>query len=385
MLFVGRTRYRLPLEPSLRRKFDALGREIDFRVLASADGDGDGDGAFALVPPLRSRRLDGLAFYLRLPFRATRETRRFQPDAIVAESPHLALAALAGRTAWPQASVVVEVHGDWRASTRLYGSRLRLLLSPLTDRLAAAALHRADRVRVLSRFTADLVRAIGIEPAAAFPAYTDAAEFGNGPPRPLPRLPQALFVGVLERYKNVDGLAEAWRLAAPRLPGVKLRIVGRGHDSAIVERLVADLPDQTEWSPELPAAGVASAMDDSSALILPSRSEGLPRVVLEALARGRPVVGTRSGGIPDVVLQGVNGVLVEPGDPRLLAEALVEVLGDRRLLERLASACRASVAPWLQTPEQFARRFRALIEAVPREELPLSAEHPSWGRLGRAA
>ena len=98
--------------------------------------------------------------------------------------------------------------------------------------------------------------------------------------------------------------------------------------------------------------------------MLPSRSEGLGRVVVEAFCRGRGVVGSRVGGIPDIVEDGVSGVLVEPGDPRALADALVRVLSDRPLAERLGEAAHATVQPWLATPEEYARRIRELVDEV---------------------
>jgi glycosyltransferase involved in cell wall biosynthesis len=85
------------------------------------------------------------------------------------------------------------------------------------------------------------------------------------------------------------------------------------------------------------------------------------RVVVEALCRGRPVVATRVGGIPDLVRDGENGLLVEPGDTAALAEALVRILGDRELAERLAARARESAEPWLATPEEYAARLRAAV------------------------
>src|SRR5437762_3181199 len=113
--------------------------------------------------------------------------------------------------------------------------------SPVADRVALAALRGADAVRTVSPYTTGLVREVGLEPADVFPAFMDLEPF-LGPVRPLPERQQALFVGVLELYKNVDGLAEAWRLAVPAAPGARLRIVGSGTRTDVVERLVADLP-----------------------------------------------------------------------------------------------------------------------------------------------
>jgi glycosyltransferase involved in cell wall biosynthesis len=171
-------------------------------------------------------------------------------------------------------------------------------------------------------------------------------------------------VGVLERYKNVDGLADAWRLAAPRVPEARLRLVGTGALQPVVERLVRDLPEQTAWTPSLAQPQVAAALDESTCLVLPSRSEGMGRVVIEAFCRGRGVVGSRVGGIPDLVEDGVNGLLVDPGDPEALAEALVRVLSDRALAEGLGRNAHASADLWTISPEEFARRLRALVERV---------------------
>jgi glycogen synthase len=328
------------------------------RVLASGRG---GDATFELVPP---RVADGARFWAELPLRVARELRRFRPDAVLAQSAYEAAAALAaGQIARRRTPVLVDVHGDWRTSTRLYGSPLRRALSPVADRVSLAALRRAEAVRTVSEYTTGLVRDVGIEPADVFPAFMDLDPF-LGEPRPLPERPSALFVGVLELYKNVDGLAEAWRIAAPRVPEAKLRIVGRGSRADVVERLVAELPEQTTWTAALPTDEVATAMDEATVLVLPSRSEGMGRVVVEALLRGRPVVGTRVGGIRDLVRDGENGLLVEPGDAHALADALVRVLSDRGLADRLAAGTRPSAEPWLATPAEYAERLHALVTRV---------------------
>jgi hypothetical protein len=124
---VGRTRYRLPLNGSLERKFSALEERLALRVLASAPrGASGGDGTFALQRGTPIGALDGPVFYGTLPVRIARELRHRPADVILAQSPYEALAALAGRKlARSDAAVVVEIHGDWRTWSRLYGSRAR--------------------------------------------------------------------------------------------------------------------------------------------------------------------------------------------------------------------------------------------------------------------
>ncbi len=356
VLFVARTRYELPLSPSLERKFAALRARFDLRVLATAaDGRPRDDGTFRLVG--RLPLLDGPLFYALLPLRVRRLAREHRPVAIVTQSPYEAACVRLARTG---ARTVVELHGDWRTATRLYGSPLRRLLAPLADGVGAFGLRRADAVRTISPYTTGLVRALGVEPAAEFPAFMDLELFGERPPAPLPPAPAALFVGVLELYKNVDGLARAWRRAAPRLPGAQLRIVGRGSRRAVVERLVRDLPAQTRWTPRLAQAEVARALDEATCLVLPSRSEGFGRVLVEAFLRGRPAVAFAVGGIRDVVEDGVNGLLVSSDEE--LADALVLLLSDRGLAERLAAGARRSADRFLATPEQYAARVAALVE-----------------------
>jgi len=351
VLFVGRSRYRLPLAPSVAHKFDALRNEVDVRVLASAAPDSaPGDDTFVLVRPVRPPIFDGLAFWLLLPLRIARQLREFRPDAVVAQTAHDAAAALlARRLAHVPARIVAEVHGDWRTSTRLYGSSARRVLSGVADAVAAFALRRADAVRTVSPFTAGLVRDLGVEPSADFPAYMDLEPFTRSP-EPLPTAPVALFVGVLEAYKNIDGLAEAWRLA--RTDG-QLRIVGKGSREDVVRAL------DVRWDEELSSEEVARALDEAWVLVLPSRSEGMGRVLVEAFCRGRGVIGSRSGSIPNLVEDGVSGILVDSNEE--LARALERVLGDRALAERLGAGARGAAAPWLQTPEEYARRIAELV------------------------
>ena len=259
VLFVGRARYRLPLDPSLARKFDALRETMDVRVLGSAPaGAPTGDATFRLVPPFRPRRLDGLLFYLTLPYRVARELRRFRPDAVIAQT---ALRGVRGArwratVARIPARVIVDVHGDWRTSTRLYGSPHRKLLGPLGDRISAFALRRADAVRTISGLHDRARPRCRGRAGRRLPAYMDLDPFLERPPEPLPERPRRAL------RRRAGGLQERRRprrrLAArrsQRVPDARLRIVGKGTRTDVVERLVAELPEQVTWDPELSTAG----------------------------------------------------------------------------------------------------------------------------------
>jgi glycosyltransferase involved in cell wall biosynthesis len=362
---VGRSRYSLRLSPSLEQKFDALAAELDVRVLASSSGGAGTDPRFVLVHPIRPRALDGLAFYALLPFRVARELRAFRPDAVLAQGAQEAALCILGRKlARADTRVIADVHGDPAAPLRLYGSPRRRVLASLADALARFGLRRSDGVRTISAYTSGLVRRAGVEPTAEFAAFMDLEPFVESPPASLPERPVALFVGVLERYKAVDVLAEAWRRVAPRVPDAALHLVGRGPLRDVAQALVRELPAQTRWSESLSTREVARALDESTVLVLPSRSEGLGRVVVEAFCRGRGVVGSHVGGIPDIVEHDVSGLLVPPEDANALADALARALSDRAFAERLGAAGRTEVEGWLATPQEYARRIRALVDVV---------------------
>ena len=234
-------------------------------------------------------------------------------------------------------------------------SGARRSIAGAADAVGTWAVKRAAKVRAVSPYTEGLARRVGREPAAVFPAFMDLAPF-TAPPVPLPAKPVGLFIGVLEPYKNIDGLAEAWRLARPR---AELRIVGKGTRTDVVASLVRD--GLATWQPELSTAEVVRALDEASALILPSRSEGMGRVVIEAQLRGRPVLGANVGGIPDLVTDDVDGVLFAP-EPHAIAEAL-QALDDPERLARLADNARAAGERSIASPEEYAERMRALVES----------------------
>ena len=140
VLFVSR-RIELPLAPSLARKWDAIGEEIDFRVLAGGSG---GNGVFRLARELPV--LDGPAFFAALPLRVARELRAFRPHAVLAQGAHETAAALERAQARRD-----EHRRDRRSPRRLARSRrvstarrLRGALNPVADRVALAALRKAD-------------------------------------------------------------------------------------------------------------------------------------------------------------------------------------------------------------------------------------------------
>jgi glycosyltransferase involved in cell wall biosynthesis len=374
-MFVGSTSYALPLPAPLARKWDAVTDRLDVRVVARGAGRNGSDPRFRLLEaPLRA--LDGPAFFARLPAVVLREGRRFRPDIVIAQSPYEAVASLpALRLLRPRPKLLVELHGDPRIAARLYGSAFRRLYALPADLAANAGLRSADATRAISSYTAAIAREVtGREPAAVFPTYFDLESFLRDPPRRLPDQPQAAWVGALQRTKDPALLARAWRLVFPRIPDARLVIVGRGPLRAEVEALALEFPQTVKAIPWLSPPELARLIDDSTMLTLTSKSEGLGRVILEAFARGRPVVATDVGGVSDIVVPDRNGLLVAPEDPEALAAAMARVLGDRPFADRLGHAAARDAERLRWTPERYADTLRELVDRVlANEQHPLGS------------
>ena len=327
-------RYRLPLEPALGRKFDALGRRTRLRVLGAAPrGTPVGDETFTLQRGRRSPALDAPAFYGALPLRVARELRREPADAILAQSPYEALAAFAGRAlARSDSAVVVEIHGDWRTWARVYGSPARAVVAPLADRAALIAVRHADAVRTLSAFTTRMARSAGVEPTGTFTTYTDLTAFSEPPVRRSPPARRALrrCPRALQEHPRDRGRVASRSTARA---AATLHLVGDGR-TATCRRAGPRPPGSVTWEPRLETPAVVRRSTTRGCCCSP-RAPRAARVVLEALCRGRAVVGARAGGSRTSSGPSETGLLVDPERPDEIADALVRILSDRALAERL--------------------------------------------------
>ena len=363
-LFVGGARYDLPLSPGLARKWNAVGKLLEFRVIGRGGEIEVSDSRFRLTRGSRHGFLDVIS-HAELARVVASEIGRFRPDVVITQSPFEALAvifATARLTSTHRPKLVVELHGDWRTAARLYGGRWRRPFAKLADRGALLALRRADGIRAVSPRTADLAeRTTGRRPLASFPAFVDLEAFSD-PLTRLPKQPSVAWIGVLEEPKDPLLLAAAWRAVAREVPDAELVVVGQGSMRPVIEDLVRELPDRVRAIPRLEPPEIARLLDASTLLAVSSRSEGLPRVVLEAFLRGRPVVSRAVGGIRDLVQPERNGLLIEARDPGEFADAIIRVLTDRELAERLAHGAGEAARRSEWSPAGYADAVRAMVD-----------------------
>jgi len=164
--------------------------------------------------------------------------------------------------------------------------------------------------------------------------------------------PLIVAVGRLRAKKGLDTLLEACRLLRERGQPVRCEIVGYGEEHAALAARIesAGLAGHVHLAGKLPRDQVLERYARASVFVQPSRiaadgdRDGIPNVLLEAMAMGLPVVATRVSGIPELVRDGVNGLLVEPDAPLALADAIERLLREPWLAASFGQAARARVA-----------------------------------------
>lgn len=261
--------------------------------------------------------------------------------------------ALAAARRW-SAPLVVTVHLSPRHTMPVSGPRSAFLhtvgggLETYAVRRAAAVVTLTERLAGMMPVPGDRLHVIpsGV-PAAAFGVAGD----GKG----------VVFTGRLHRQKGVDTLVRA---AALLPPGTSVTLVGDGPERPAIERLVAGLGlgDRVRITGFLPHREGLEIIADARAAVLPSRYEELGTALVEAMAAGRAVVASRVGGIPELVRDGVDGLLVPPGDPGALAGALNRLLTDPALAAALGASARQRVAAY--DWRLLARRVLGVYEGV---------------------
>lgn len=160
-----------------------------------------------------------------------------------------------------------------------------------------------------------------VAPACVIPDGVDSTIFTCGPHRA--RRLRVLSVGNLYPVKGHDVLVDAFARLVRQIPEAELHIVGAGteHDALVAQVRRCGLTDRVVFRGQMPHAALADEYRAAAVFAMPSRREGLPNVVLEAIASGTPVVASDVGGLSEIVTH-CNGILVPPNDPELLAHAL---------------------------------------------------------------
>jgi glycosyltransferase involved in cell wall biosynthesis len=149
---------------------------------------------------------------------------------------------------------------------------------------------------------------------------------------------RVICVGRLSWEKAHELTLKAWVGVLGKFPSAKLMFVGEGPEREKIEKLISELgiSGSVRLTGNLPHKQVLEEISKSEVFICPSLAEGLGNVFIEAQACGVPPIGTRVGGIPDVIQDGENGLLIEPKNSSAIADAIIRLLSDPVLRKRLS-------------------------------------------------
>jgi rhamnosyl/mannosyltransferase len=332
--------------------------------------------------PLRVHRLAPWGRLSRTPVSpawpgALREILRTErPDVVHAHTPVAVLADLAVRLAGT-APTVLTWHGDVVKEE----PALRLAWTLYRRAIVDGTLRRATRIVATSERYAQASPSLRPhrEKIEIIPPGVDAERFRPGPPAPSLAARFAgrevvLFVGQLDRshaHKGVPVLLETLAILRRARPAAHLLLAGGGDALPDLARRAARLgiSDAVTLLGEVPEEDLPELYRLARATVLPSvnASEGFGMVLLEANAAGRPVVGTRVGGIPAAIEDGRTGLLVPPRDPAALAGALERLLADPALAASLGARGRERAVrefSWDLQVDRYARLLAGLRSAA---------------------
>jgi phosphatidylinositol alpha-1,6-mannosyltransferase len=269
-----------------------------------------------------------------------------KPALVVALHPHLAPIAWAMKTRGRKFRSMVFTHGVevWRPLSWPRRAALRradLVIGPSADTVQ----HLVSEQQILP----DKIRQLpwGLDPD--FEARLNAPA-PYSPPPGFPRTRRIILtVGRWDRaeqYKGADTLINALPSVLKNSPGASLVLVGDGNDRARLERLAQDLgvSEHAHFLHGLTPEQLFACYAKCEIFALPSRGEGFGLVFLEAMAHAKPVIGGAHGGIPDIVENGVMGLLVPHGDVERLSQALESLLNDPTRAAAMGSSGRDRVA-----------------------------------------
>lgn len=273
-----------------------------------------------------------------------REVER-RSDAVIVQLPFTATLALLRPRRPRLYHLCADVAGMASASNRYSGyRRVPALLAGNTFDFVQHRLVHAPATRVITNGE-ELRAHYHWPPGRAVVSTTIRdSEVMSVPRRRPPSSPfRVLFVGYLRLAKGIDTLFDAFDQVLDRIPDAELSIIG---PDSIINQGEGELLKR--HLPKLEAKGTVRRLGhvnfgpelfqhyaDADVLVLPSRSEGTPRVLVEARAFGCPVIATSVGGIPTSITHDVDGLMIQPDDPTALCNAILRVATDRMLRERL--------------------------------------------------
>ncbi len=264
--------------------------------------------------------------------------------------------------------LVVTFHGGDATKDKHFARRP--LVPTIFQRRWEAMAESAETIFCVSHFVRERLIARGFPPRKLRTHYLGIDIPAEVVLPPLGISNTVLFVGRMVEKKGVDTLIDAMAIARQGNPALELSLVGDGPARADLEKRAKAAGVKASFQGWLPEKKVQAAMRRALLLAVPSRaagtgdSEGLPTVIMEAMALGVPVVATRHAGIPEVLSDGTTGLLVPEADATALALAILQLTSEPELAGRLRGEAYADVRARFDAARQSALLERVLLDII---------------------
>ena len=373
--WISSARYHDPLEPTIAKKWRMIAElsDYDFRITGFSTSLRPQRFTehvhFYLIPQPPTSILRYITIFLLSPLLLLYLVLRYDGKILVAQSPFEgaigAFVKLVSRLFGKKLWLIIENHNNFEEDVFLQRDiPLMWLYRRVMLGLARFAFRHGDAVRVISSSTIE--RAKHFAPdllQVRFMTWSDTDIFQNTSRTiSVDQAQDIIYAGVLIPRKGVHHLLSAF--AHLEHPSARLFLVGHPENEAYAKHLhqqaeQLDIADKVHFVGNVSQQGLADYFAKSRVMVLPSLSEGLGRVVVEAMLLGLPVIGSRVGGIPDMITDGENGYLIEPDDVDSLASALKRIYShDVKMMGENAQ----TFAQEFFSPETYVNGYRQLFE-----------------------
>jgi len=376
--WVGGARYGCPLDKTSAKKFQALKRIGENFVIGFSNDTKPRHfvehARFYLLPQWGPPTIRYLTFFAVSPIVILWLVKRYGVNVLVAQSPYEGFSAawakiIARIVLRKKIVLIVESHGDFEKDLFLQRRILfRFIYQFLMQAIATFSLGRADALRAVSKATREqLERWTTGKAIAQFTAWTDIEVFQDaGSSVGRKREKFILYVGVLIPRKGVHFLLESFARIANEIKDSRLVLIGKTDDDGYARLLTKmtarlGLGQRVTFMGPKTQSELAEFMAGAEVLVLPSLSEALGRVVLEAMACGTPVIGSAVGGIPDMIQERKTGFLIPPGDVGALAERLKWILQQPEKAKQIGESARRFAQDFF-SEEQYVQNYSDLID-----------------------
>jgi glycosyltransferase involved in cell wall biosynthesis len=364
-------RYSFPLDETTRKKYFLFGKVTENYTLGFSKDwvlkRKNEFGQFYLIPHHLPRLLRQTLFMVSIVtigiYLALIRDVKIMLSTTPIEGFSLALVKLFLRFLGKKIVIIIQSQGDWEEVPFLVGSFPRYGKQFLVS-ISDFAIKQADLLRAVSQFTRQKLEAKTDKPCLVYNTFTDIEVFKkNAASTSSNESKQVLYAGALTYLKGVHILLAAMKNVLSVEKDVGLTVVGEGEYKVRLEEIAAQLriKERVKFVGWLSQYQLFELIRSCFVFVLPSLSEGLGRVLIEAMVSGKPVVGSNTGGIPEIIRDGETGFLVEPDDSQDLSQKILFLLKNPDLAMKMGMKGK-QFAEQNFSNENYAKHYQKMID-----------------------